>query len=158
MLSRDKLVKAALGETNEPIARRDWETAVGSRIAAKTRPIRIERGVLQVAAASAAWAQELSLLSESIITQLNRLGLEVKSLRFRVGKVDPPERPPAKEKRYAPAPLPLPPDLSGAVDAVAEPELRDAIRRAAGRSLGWQKMNQSRQLAEPTKPANANRK
>ncbi len=143
VLSRDKLVRAAIAESHAPVSQLDWETAVGSRIAAKTRPLRLDRGVLHIATASAAWAQELSILSESILTQLTRLGVEVRGLRFKVGKVEPPERP-AREKRYAPAPLPLPRELGGAVDAVPEPELREAIRRAAGRSLGWQKMNAGR--------------
>lgn len=140
VLSRDKLVKSLAVESHEPIPQTDWEKAVGSRIAAKTRPLRLERGVLHVITSSAAWAQELSLLCESIIIQLQRFGSDVKSLRFRVGKVEPPERPPAREKRRMPPSLPLPPDLRGAVDDVKEPELREAIRRAAGRSLGWQEM------------------
>jgi predicted nucleic acid-binding Zn ribbon protein len=143
VLSRDKLVKAAVAESHAPVAQRDWEIAVGSRIAAKTRPTRLDRGVLYVATASAAWAQELSILSESILAQLGRLGVEVKALRFRVGKIERPDRP-VKDKRVSPAPLPLPSELAEAVDAVGEPELREAIRRAAGRSLGWQKMNRAR--------------
>ena len=94
------------------------------------------------------WAQELSLLSESIVIQLQRLGSEVRSLRFRVGKVEPPERPPAREKRRMPPSLPLPPELRGAVDAVKEPELREAIGRAAGRSLGWNEMHANDRLAK----------
>lgn len=140
VLSRDKIVKGLAPEQHAPVPQRDWESAVGSRIAAKTRPVRLERGVLHVVTSSAAWAQELSLLSEAIILQLRRLSVDVRSLRFRVAKVEGPARPPVAEKRTAPPILPLPEDLAVVVDAVVEPELRDAIRRAAGRSLGWNEM------------------
>ena len=140
VLARDKIVKGMAVEQHAPVPQRDWEAAVGSRIAAKTRPIRIDRGVLYVATSSAAWAQELSLLSDAILEQLRRLSLDVRALRFKVSKVEGPARPPALEKRKMPPMLALPPDLATVVDAVAEPDLRDSIRRAAGRSLGWNAM------------------
>src|SRR5512132_2359875 len=81
-----------------PIAFRDWESAVGTRIAARARPIKLERGVLLVRAESSTWAQELELLSEAIIPQLRGRNLAVDSLRFRVGQVDAPDRPPSREE------------------------------------------------------------
>lgn len=121
-----------------PITAADWEAAVGSRIHARTRPIRLSRGVLTVLAASSTWAQELSLLSESIALQLQRRGQKVTSLRFRVGHVEPLERPPARvESLLVPPPVPLPAELRGTLAAVTDEALRDAIAEAAGQSLAW---------------------
>lgn len=124
-----------------PVAARDWEAAVGSRIAMRTMPARLERGVLHVRVASATWAQELSLLSDPIITQLRARGVAVDTLRFRVGKVEVPERIKTREEvRMTPRPVSLPSSLSGQVDRVQDEELREAIRHAAEKNLGWQQM------------------
>ncbi len=40
---------------------------MGSRIAARARPAKLERGVLVIRTASAAWAQELALLADDIV-------------------------------------------------------------------------------------------
>ena len=122
-----------------PVSARDWEAAVGSRIAARARPIRIDRGVLLVRTATATWAQELALLSEAILLQLRGRGVIVDTLRFRVGPVEAPERPPTRsEVRRSPPEVPLPPAVEAVVERVADPELRDAIARAAAKNLGWQ--------------------
>src|SRR6188508_207474 len=76
---------AAPGEVDtSPMPFREWEAAVGSRIAARARPLKLERGVLHVRAASSTWAQELSMLGDVITAQLRARGLPVQSLRFRV--------------------------------------------------------------------------
>ncbi|WP_437932780.1 DciA family protein [Sorangium sp. So ce291] len=129
---------------------RDWEAAVGSRIAARARPLKLERGVLHVRAASSTWAQELSMLGDVITTQLRARGLPVQSLRFRVGKVEPVARPPWREEvRPAPKEAPLPFEVRRELGKVADPELRDAIAKAASRNLGWQEAEAS---ASPRKP------
>lgn len=122
-----------------PIAYRDWEAAVGSRIAARARPVRLDRGVLVVRTATSTWAQELALLSEPILAQLRARGVQVESLRFRVGHVDAPERPPLRDEvRTSPPEVPLPPDVRAELARVEDPELRDAIAHAAAKNLGWQ--------------------
>ncbi|WP_437988020.1 DciA family protein [Sorangium sp. So ce117] len=118
---------------------REWEAAVGSRIAARARPLKLERGVLHVRAASSMWAQELSLLGDAITAQLRSRGLPVQSLRFRVGKVEPVARPPWREEvRPTPKEAPLPVEVRRELGKVADTELRDAIAKAAARNLGWQ--------------------
>jgi hypothetical protein len=127
-----------------PIAFRDWEAAVGTRIAARARPIKLERGVLLVRAASSTWAQELALLSEAIITQLRGRNIAVDSLRFRVGQIDAPERPPSREEvRISPAAVPLPPTVATQLAQVEDPELRAILARAAAKNLGWQEDNEA---------------
>jgi hypothetical protein len=139
LLSRDAALRVPESVTTAPIAARDWEAAVGSRIAARARPVRLDRGVLLVRAATATWAQELSLLADAILSQLRGRGIDVTQLRFKVGPVDAPERPPTRtEVRTSPPAVPLPASLGAAVAQVDDPELRDAIAHAAAKNLGWQ--------------------
>ena len=139
LLSRDPALRVPESVTTSPIPARDWEAAVGTSIAARARPVRLDRGVLLVRAATATWAQELSLLSDAILAQLRGRGIDVSQLRFKVGPVDAPERPPTRtEVRTSPPAVPLPASLGAAVALVDDPELRDAIAHAAAKNLGWQ--------------------
>src|SRR4029078_7058401 len=76
-----------------PVTPRDWELAVGTKIARRARPTRLERGVLHIRTASSTWAQELSLLADTIAAQPPARGLDVRSLRFHGGPVEPLKRP-----------------------------------------------------------------
>lgn len=163
-LRRDTALRAPQGTDGTPVAFRDWEAAVGTRIAARTRPIKLERGVLWVLAASSTWAQELTLLSAAILEQLRARGLAVRQLRFRVGQVDPPDRPPHRfEVRKAPPSAPLPPELRAELARVEDDGLREVIARAASRNLGWQELGvrdkaglaraRTRRPAPPPEPA-----
>jgi len=139
LLGRTNHVPASKAAVVLPVPPRAWERAVGSRIALRTRPARIERGVLHVVAASAAWAQELSLLGEAIATRLREDGLAVTSLRFQVGKVDPPERVmPREPPREVPPPAPLPPALRDALVRIEDAGLREVMTNAARASLAWE--------------------
>ncbi|MGK3988860.1 DciA family protein [Sorangium sp. So ce136] len=150
MIQRESSFSAPAEVDTAPMPFRDWEAAVGSRIAARARPLKLERGVLHVRAASSTWAQELSMLGDAITTQLRARGLPVQSLRFRVGKVEPVARPPWREEvRPAPKEAPLPVEVRRELGKVADPELRDAIAKAASRNLGWQEAEAS---ASPRKP------
>ena len=67
----------------------EWATLVGPQIAAVTEPESVTAdGVLRVRVASAAWAQELSLMSPRVLARLNagRKG-RVRELRWVVGKL-----------------------------------------------------------------------
>jgi hypothetical protein len=139
VLSREAGLRVPGSIETSPIPARDWEAAVGSRIAARARPIRLDRGVLLVRTATATWAQELAFLADAILSQLRGRGIQVEALRFRVGPVDAPERPPSRsEVRTAPAEVPLPPTVEAVIERVADPELRAIIAHAAARNLGWQ--------------------
>ncbi len=130
-------------DARAPVSARDWEAAVGTRIAARAMPAKLDRGVLHVRVASATWAQELSLLGEPILAQLRARGVRVDVLRFRVGHVEVPERSKTREDhvRTSPPAVPLPPKLAEEVASVPDEELRAAIRHAAEKNLGWQRMN-----------------
>jgi hypothetical protein len=155
VIQRDPGLRVPASVETSPIAYRDWEEAVGSRIAARARPVRIDRGVLVVRAATSTWAQELSMLSEVILAKLRARGVVLESLRFRVGPVALPERPPSRDEvRQEPPAVPLPADVRVELSRVEDAELRDAIARAAAKNLGWQLANgrtlQKRDDAAPT--------
>lgn len=60
-----------------------WEEIVGSVVAAQTRPLTIQRGVLRVATSSAAWANNLIYERQRILDKLNtKLGLNLTDIRF----------------------------------------------------------------------------
>jgi hypothetical protein len=64
-----------------------WPDVVGEMLAARTRPLHVNRGTLVVAVASSAWAQQLSLLKPQLIAKLaERVGPNViRDLRWRTG-------------------------------------------------------------------------
>ncbi|WP_437609058.1 DUF721 domain-containing protein [Sorangium sp. So ce834] len=158
LIQRESSLSAPTEVDTAPMPFREWEAAVGSRIAARARPLKLERGVLHVRAASSTWAQELSMLGDVITEQLRARGLAVQSLRFRVGKVEPVARPPWREEvRPAPKEAPLPVEVRQELGKVADSELRDAIAKAAARNLGWQEAEASasaRPRNEPPAPRN----
>ncbi|TAF08171.1 MAG: DUF721 domain-containing protein [Nostocales cyanobacterium] len=49
-----------------------WQEVVGAKVAAQTRPLSIQRDVLWVATASAAWAQNLTFGRKTILFKLNQ--------------------------------------------------------------------------------------
>lgn len=114
-----------------------WRKVVGDRIAERARPGALKSGVLTVHVASAVWAQELSLLSATILERLEGAGIVARELRFRVGDVEPaPARP---EAPRPPLPASLPEDLARKLDALGDPRLREVIAGAAAYALGGQK-------------------
>lgn len=136
-----------------------WEQAVGPRVAARTQPLRIERGVLYVRVATAAWANELSMLTDTILEQLRELGATVDTIRFSVGPVT------ATPKPQRPAAQPLPPESPALPDSLGElvskvdsPDLRRAITHAARRSLAGQAARPAPTRSRPgRKPVDAER-
>lgn len=116
-----------------------WRRLVGVGIAKRTRPISLVRGVLLVQVGSAAWAQQLSLLTDSVRERLAEKGLAVRTLRFRVGPVEPLRREPAKQIIVREVPrVPLPEALRVQIDNVPDEQLRAVLRSAASSNLAWQ--------------------
>lgn len=130
--SRDAIPLAALTAA--------WPDVVGDAIARQAWPLRLARdGTLHVATSSSAWANELTFLAEEIAGLLReRLGSEVPSrLRCAVGPI--PES--ARQELETPAEEPpeVPPEIAAEADsaasAIADPELRELVARAARASL-----------------------
>lgn len=60
-----------------------WAEVVGSAVAAQTRPLFIQRQVLQVATSNSAWAQNLAFERRRILEKLNGwLPLDLTDIRF----------------------------------------------------------------------------
>jgi hypothetical protein len=137
------LPKPVAAEANDE--RRDvvdeitWRRLVGVGIAKRTRPLSLVRGVLLVQVGSAAWAQQLSLLTDTVLERLAEKGLAVRQLRFRVGPVEPLRREPAKQIIVREVPrVPLPVVLREEIERVEDLELRAVLTSAASSNLAWQ--------------------
>jgi len=67
-----------------------WEDVVGPQIAARTRPVRIREGVLEVNVDQPTWRQQLQLMKPKILAQLNaELGkATIKDIYLKRGKVN----------------------------------------------------------------------
>lgn len=142
ILVTNKQLKPPPGVKPSPVSLRDWEEAVGSRIARRAQPARVERGVLHVRVANAAWANELSMLADDILAQLHARGLEVEALRFSVGHIDArqAEAPLGREVKRAPPPdAPVPREVTERIDGIGDPELRSAVAGAAARALAMRR-------------------
>ncbi len=114
-----------------------WQSVVGARIASRTSVGRVYRGSLTIYAASAAWANELTFLSDDILARLRGLGVKVTAVRFKVKDFGPPpvSRPTNASPARPPRRVPLPASLEKRLALVDDPELRAAIAEAAALSL-----------------------
>ena len=63
-----------------------WDEIVGKEIAAKTRPLKIFKGVLHISVANPTWANELNMMSPELIERINVfIGVpEIKKLKFTI--------------------------------------------------------------------------
>ena len=129
----DRARTATARRAGVALDRETWREVVGERIARRTKPGSIHASTLTVIVESPVWAQELSLLSEDIIGALAGRGLRLEGIRFRIGTVGEPVRPPAA-RRLEP-PVELPADVREHLAAVDDPELREVIAAAVGHSL-----------------------
>jgi hypothetical protein len=67
-----------------------WEAVVGPQIAARTKPVRIRDGILEVNVDQPAWMQQLQLMKPKILARLNaELGkASIRDLYLKRGRVD----------------------------------------------------------------------
>lgn len=66
----------------------DWEKLVGAQLASVTEPDSIDRdGTLRVRVQSAAWLQELQLMSPTIIAELAKQGRTIKRIWWSLGPI-----------------------------------------------------------------------
>ena len=65
-----------------------WREIVGADVAAHSRPDSLVRGSLLIVTRSNAWSQQLTFLTEQILSAVrDRTGLQLEGLRFRVGRM-----------------------------------------------------------------------
>ena len=139
---KPKLIGELLELTAERTARRAglvistkrWRETVGQRIAKRTRPGPLQGGTLFIYVASAVWAQELSFLTPTLLSELRGAGIQAKNLRF---MVEPNVfQPPKAQKRPQPTKeIPLPQDLEERLDKLQDTALRALIKDAAKAQL-----------------------
>jgi len=94
----NSVVKNILKETEERYPDQShkiwdiWDEAVGPDLASRCAPIALSHGKLTVAVASPLWLQQLSLLSTTLIENVNRLlgGDYVKKAVFKQADIKPP--------------------------------------------------------------------
>ena len=124
-----------------------WEKAVPERVAQNARPVKLERGVLFVHAATNVWASELDFLKEDLLARLHRVAPrdQIRKVVVRVGKLPPrPEVPQPRKRRPSVPVTSLPDDVARALASVADDSLRQAIGGAASLSLGRQALERPR--------------
>lgn len=118
------------------LAQAAWREVGGAPVASQSVPVRLSRaGVLSVACSSASWAQELAARSDDLLARLSALtgvAAGVRGLRFIVSDGALPR------DAAAPGPPPRPSPTAAqraaarvAVGPVADPRLRDLLKRAA---------------------------
>jgi hypothetical protein len=111
-----------------------WPELVGERLAHRTSPSGLKDGVLTVNVANSAWLNELSFMRAAMVLRINEhFGRPVvKAIRLVAGSVRPPPR--RLQVEEEPCYVELPPEeverIDREVDAVSDPELREAIREA----------------------------
>lgn len=110
----------------------DWRRAVGARLSERTQPERVAEGILTVRVPSSTWAQELSMLSQTVVERLREAGHPVERLRFNVA--------PTPNTMVEPvlqiAKSSLPESLERSIARIDDAELRLALGDAAAYSLG----------------------
>jgi Dna[CI] antecedent, DciA len=127
-----------------PVSYALWRDVVGPHVATRAAPILLARRALLVRVTSSAWAQELSLLAPTIVARLQEAGIEVTSLRFRVGEVIHHDRPPERRLvRIVPAAAPIPSSLEASLERVDDAELAGVLRASIGSSLALNKVHAS---------------
>ena len=135
---RSLLKKRGLGrEVESHRALAVWAEVVGPEMAARAQPTRVHDGVLYVAARDPAWAQTFDLMRIELLDRLNaRLGGRIiTELRFSSVNEGRARGPAVGAVPAHPPRLPetLPFDRAAAErisETVADPSLRDAMRRA----------------------------
>ncbi len=140
ILGQTKAIRPPGNLGSPPVSERDWEEAVGSRVARRTQPLRLERGVLYVRVANSAWANELSLLADDILAQLSARDLTVETLRFSVGTISRAQatRHHGPPKMAPPPDAELPDQLKAQMNDIADESLKEALAAAAAKTLALQ--------------------
>jgi hypothetical protein len=125
-----------------------WNQALGNTIAQQAQPLRLARGLLTVAVRSSVWVQELQMMAPEILDRLrqHRVGRAVEKIRFRIGSVEPPEKP-AEDLPRLLSRVELNSEALSQLDhlcaTVGDPELRSIIHRVAEKDA---KLRQLREI------------
>jgi hypothetical protein len=153
----DEILARALQKRHVPFRREDrrlievWGKAVGPHIALQSRPEHLRREILHVRVANSIWMQQLHFLKADIIGKLNTVfGKEsVKDIRFAIGQLPVPSDPGPESAPRALPTLPLKERdkrmVDTCLDALADPELKEIVRRVMTREITWRRSREQRQ-------------
>jgi hypothetical protein len=135
----DRAGEDRFARRRSPVPMREWKLVVGLRIADRAQPVSLERGILLVKVTTSVWANELQMLAPELVARLRVRGYAVDQLRFRVGPLDMPDRPPERRvTRIVPPPVALSAELRASIAEIGDADLRNVIARAASANLAWQ--------------------
>lgn len=128
-----------------------WLQAVGSRIAAQTKPDCVKKAVLFVKVANSAWMQQLHFMKREIIEKFNYLhqAEPVKDIFFAIGEIAAPAAV-KTDKVYGADEMPAlkardKKMIENSLSSVADEELRDILKRAMTREVIRRRMLEKRQ-------------
>lgn len=134
-----------------------WDKAAGPQIAAQTRPESIKRGVLYIKVFSPVWLQELGYLREELLAKIvsSSGDTAVKNIHFSLGERAAAGRP-ARGMETIPLDLRYLRDrdrkmIQECLPAVADPELREIVRRTMIREITRRRMLDGRSKGRPVK-------
>jgi hypothetical protein len=115
----------------------DWRTLFDKPLSLHMSPSKLTDGELLLNVDSPMWVQQLNFYKKEITAKLSGYG--VREIRFRIGKVSPLK--PLEEHSRKPSELSSEDArfIDGIVDAIDDAELRNAVRRAAEKSLRTKK-------------------
>jgi hypothetical protein len=133
-----------------------WPELVGKDVAANAWPTQIERGALLVNARSAAWSQQLSFLSEQILTSIRARfpAVALERLRLRIGKLPAPAGPRSKPvPGSAAAPQAKRPETLDLDAAMARFQADVQSYQRAKRAAGWKECERCGALVSPRSQA-----
>src|SRR5436305_12355011 len=88
-IAREEILRAGRAQ----VALRKWEEAVGPMLASKSAPDRYDHGTVWVAVTGSAWAQELRMVKNQILSKLRQISGDAKlftDVRFGVRPLPPP--------------------------------------------------------------------
>lgn len=111
--------------------RRAWPAVAGAELARRSRPQALEAGCLTVVVDNSPWLQELTLRAAELGERVRARFPGVRSLRFTLGTLPPPD---AAPRERAPVAAPLDADARRAIDAAAA-VIHDETLAAAARRL-----------------------
>lgn len=153
----DDILEKTLKKHHIPLKMEDrrlrdvWQQAVGSKIAAQTKPDCIKKAVLFVKVANSAWLQQLHFMKQEIIEKINDLlpAEPVKDMFFAIGEIAAPsavktapvydagEMPAlkARDKKM----------IEKSLSTIADEELRDILKRAMTKEVIRRRMMEKRQ-------------
>ncbi len=115
----------------------DWYTLFDKPLSLHMSPSKLTEGELLLNVDSPMWIQQLNFYKKEITAKLSGHG--VREIRFRIGKVS--TLKPREENSRKPSKLSSEDErfIEGIADTIGDTELRNAVRRAAEKSLRTKK-------------------